>query len=266
MSRRSSSPTVFAGAAPVIAVDPNAARKVVVGMQRKTEEDLVQMLADSPDSQVMLVNLVKSMVTPMHVPLDMIEENGGLWVLKDDAELPEGLVKPEVIKDPAALSTVLGRRVTLENLLKTGRFHMVVVTIDANRKQIGSDAYIDDAEVQELLEAYPDQILVRKVSKEEYDNFDKANPPVPAATYESNGAFPTAHTVMAAQANEDPTLARAWGFSSELANPGNVARLTSSTVDMLCKLEILSAGQSLMDLPEAIKSMSDKPVRALAAV
>jgi hypothetical protein len=207
MSRETSGIFSAAGAAAdKVKITP---RVLIVGQQKEYEENLVKMSADACGNLAMMF-VVPDMVTPAFVNPDDVEKSGDLWVLKEGRSIPAGLVNDTVSTDPEQLSTVLGRAITLRDMLELGA-RIIIYSVNESRPAKGKDGNVDNTNVKALFEKYAKQICWQQISREQYVSFAGGGDRVPAATYYCGFKdCPSSCTVYAQQANAADGPARGW--------------------------------------------------------
>ncbi|MEN9917382.1 MAG: hypothetical protein RLY40_1321 [Pseudomonadota bacterium] len=93
--------------------------------------------------------------------------------------IPDGLIREDIIRNPALLNTVIERVESVSMLLKAG-MPMVNLCVDRNRKKVNSKTEIvDDSNVKALEKKYTNLQIV-SISQEQYDHYKEQ---VCAASY-----------------------------------------------------------------------------------
>ncbi|MCH9643339.1 MAG: hypothetical protein K0U29_03865 [Gammaproteobacteria bacterium] len=184
-------------------------REETVGAQQRFEAGLAAK-GKLVCSKTAAVFLVRNMLTPLFVNPDEVHQNdSGLWVVNEGCKLPMGLVTDEILSDPAKLSTVLGRAVTLRQVLDQGA-HILILMVDGDRPTVDKSANVDDRNLEQCLEKYKQQIIVRQITQGEYEEYSDVRG-VAAATYHySVGGQRATCTIRAKQENAEGGRVRDW--------------------------------------------------------
>lgn len=124
-------------------------RLIVIERQRCIENDMKR-----GDEAVFFV---PSMLTPLFINPDDIEfdPQDNLFKLKPGKTLPKGLIPADKASNPAELSAVLGRAVSIQKMLKSG-VKITVLIEKQDRSQVGNATEnVDDTQIKLIQEKYP---------------------------------------------------------------------------------------------------------------
>lgn len=148
-------------------IDESEARKDIVGTQREIEIDVALSRADGKLGAAIF--FVPTMLTPLYInPDDVFQDSDGLFKLKEGKRLPEGLIPPEKAADPAQLSTVLGRVLSMRDMLEEG-LPITVFLVNRGRPRVDNKAENVVWAEGSLIERYKERLKIVDITKEEYE-------------------------------------------------------------------------------------------------
>ncbi len=134
------------------------------------------------------VFLVPSCVTPLYIPIENLEKikeiiaalesspaNSEKLIADLTPLIPDGLVRKDILKDPAQLNTVIERVGSINKLLQAGA-PITILCVDRNRKKVDSKTEIvDDTNVKALEKKYKENLDIVTITQELYNHYkDKA--------------------------------------------------------------------------------------------
>ncbi len=122
--------------------------------------------------------VVPDLLTPLFINPRHVTQRNGLYCLTETGTIPQRLIPQAKLDDPAQLSTVLARTLTIERMLASG-VRVIVFHIHAHRKQVGGQGDVDESEFQKLRQRYPTLVLL-PISQIDYKALQ---PKVCTATY-----------------------------------------------------------------------------------
>lgn len=143
------------------------ARKDIVGTQREIELDVARSRADGKMGAAIF--FVPTPLTPLFInPDDVFQDSDGLFKLKQGKRMPEGLIPPEKAEEAAQLSTVLGRVLSMRDMLEAG-LPITVFLVNSGRPRVDNKAENVVPAQGSLIERYKERWKIVEMTKEEYD-------------------------------------------------------------------------------------------------
>lgn len=206
------------------------ARVSVVTEQREFEEKLAAGKA---------VFAVPSLLTPMFIsPKHVIyDEKDSLYKLNtnDKSVIPDGLIPESKIQDPAQLSTVLGRVLSVRNMLERG-IEITILYVQKERPKADNKVgHVDPAEIHVLTQQFKN-LHLKPIEAKLYDEFKTK---VCAATYwYDDKGVDTYFGVDASQINST-TPHHEWGVKKDQAMIDKMEALNDLLIQ--CDLEPMSS-------------------------
>ncbi len=123
---------------------------------------------------------VPTPLTPFYIDPNAVTQNAeGLYVLKEGYFIPDGLIPTEKQNNPAQLSTVLGRVLTVVDMLKKGIDVTVFCTTSDRPKADGKSGHVEPAHFKALQKQFSNLHIVT-IPSEKYASLKDT---LPAATY-----------------------------------------------------------------------------------
>lgn len=204
-------------------------RVEVVSEQRNVEEKLTSGKA---------IFAVPSLLTPMYInPKHVIyDEKDSLYKLveNDLTLIPVGLIPEAKMRDPAQLSTVLGRVISVRKMLERAIEMTILYTQKDRPKADNKEGFVDSTEINLLVQQFKNCHLV-PIDAKLYDEYKTK---VCAATYfyDDNGV----DTYVGIDANQinSTTANHDWGVKRDQAMVEKFEALNELLVE--CNLEPMS--------------------------
>ncbi|MDD3029101.1 MAG: hypothetical protein PHS57_02300 [Alphaproteobacteria bacterium] len=150
----------------------------IVGSQYEIEGDVAR--ADKGTANATF--FLPTMATPFFFnPDDIYQDQGdGLFKLKEGAKVPDGLMPLEKANDPAQLSTVLARVLSVQAMFDAG-VSITIVAVNAGRPRVDDPTTNVLPADGSLLERYSGQFKTLLIAEKGYDRIKDS---VGAANYE----------------------------------------------------------------------------------
>ncbi len=202
----------------------------VVSEQREVEEKLAAGKA---------IFAVPSLLTPMFIsPKHVIyDEKDSLYKLNttDKSVIPDGLIPESKLQDPAQLSTVLGRVLSVRNMLARG---IEITILHAQKERPKADnkpGHVDAAEIHLLTQQYKN-LHLKLIDEKLYEEFKTR---VCAATYWYDDKGVDAYVGIDASQINSATANHDWGVKRDHAMIDKLEALNELLIQ--CHLEPMSS-------------------------
>jgi hypothetical protein len=170
-------------ASPSRIIDESKLRVVVVSKQKELEDKLESGVA---------VFVVPTLLTPMHIDPQYVylDEKDNLYKLTtaNNSPIPDGLISEEKLRDPKQLSTVLGRVLSVHEMLKRGIEITIICAHSERAKADNKEGFVDRKQIDTLQERYAKNLHIKFIDKHLFEQYSQQ---VCAATYydEKNATF-----------------------------------------------------------------------------